>query len=64
MRAKRDTSLQGMGESVMELVTQVAGRRLVMILEFISTDIIKPLETENDRLRALLDKHGIKHELD
>jgi hypothetical protein len=58
-RSKPEPTLQELGESVMALVGQVAGRRLVQILEFISEDKIKPLEAENARLVALLQKHGI-----
>ena len=44
----------------MDLVTRVAGRRLWQTLEFVHSDIIKPLEDENARLRAILAKHGIE----
>lgn len=58
-KPKPEPTLQELGESVMDLVGQVAGRRLVQILEFITEDKIKPLEAENARLVALLKQHGI-----
>ena len=57
---KIQKSLQELGEGVMDLVTRVAGRRLWQTLEFVHSDIIKPLEDENARLRAILAKHGIE----
>lgn len=59
-KPRPEASLRELGESVMGLVTQVAGKRLTMVLEFIHEDRIKPLEVENARLRALLAQHGIQ----
>lgn len=61
MRKPRpERSLNELGESVMDLVGRVAGRRIVQVLEFVYEDQIKPLEVENARLRALLEQHGVK----
>lgn len=60
MKKHRNPDLQDMGEAVASIITQVAGRRIVQILEFVTDDKIKPLERENERLRALLTKHGIE----
>jgi hypothetical protein len=61
MRKPRpERSLQELGESVMDLVGRVAGRRVTQVLEFVYEDQIKPLEVENARLRALLEQHGVK----
>lgn len=54
-RPHLDSSLRGLSESVMGLVTQAAGRRLTQVLEFLHEDRIKPLETENKKLRAELE---------